>query len=90
MDMKDRVEMAKRAITFIATSFPETDEAIVGALQELTNFIGEEAAAIPSRKAALAARLKFEADRNASLRAAHAATGAPPLPEIKGEISFKG
>ena len=87
MLMADRVSQTKRDIEFIATAFHETDDTIHAALTELVNYIGAQTAAMPAGRAALADRVKAEAARNAALKAAHAAAGAPPLPVINADIN---
>jgi len=52
MDMVDRIAQSKRGITFIATKFDETNDAIAAAPTELATFIGTEANAIAARRKA--------------------------------------
>jgi hypothetical protein len=87
MKMVDRIDQTKRDIEFISTAFHETDDVIHAALQVLVAYIGEQVAAMPAGRAAMAAKLKAEAETNAARKAAHLATGAPPLPEIKADIN---
>jgi hypothetical protein len=88
MDMTDRISQTERCIRFISTKFDETDAELVAALGLLTSFIASEVAAIPTRRAEVAARAAAKAKELEDQKAAIIAAGGTIPPPIQAKIGL--